>query len=466
MRLCECSREKLVLLLLVSVVGVSVGCETYQPHALNSESYQEVWRERSDNDETMMRFIQEMSTQRGRSDLSFNIEDGLTCEESEWVTLTYNPALRVARKRLGIAAVRVEERGKWEDPDLDFDVLRFVDDVPDRWLSGVSVTFTLPISGRLEAAQKQVAAEYRQKLMEVYQEENEIRSTLRDVWVQWVMNDKRLEVARSYLALLEDMENRFDELLKVGEADVGEVGLIKIDRLNQSLIVKELERQDELHKLQLKRLMGLTPESDVKLIQTMPSEPQQADDVVLHEVNPELQVYKAQYDVAEKTLLREVKKQYPDLKLGPSYENEEGQSRIGLTGGIPLPILNANIEEIRVARAERELARAIYEQKHEAVHAVYARLKLQRAGLSQQIATSESELLPLIDRQQKQIQALIQQGEVSLLVLIQSEKQVYESKLRLIGKYEKLRLIDHQLALLRGDGVYPKTQPSTSEVKP
>lgn len=466
MRLCECGHEKLVLLLLAGVMGVIVGCETYQPRALDSESYQEVWRERSGNGETMMRFIQEMSIQRGRSDLSFNIEDGLICEEAEWVALTYNPALRVARKRLGIAAVRIEERGKWEDPELDFDVLRFVDDVPDRWLSGVSVTFTLPISGRLEAARKQVAGEYRQTLMEVYQEENEVRSALRDAWVRWVMNDKRLGVARSYLALLEDMESRFDELLKVGEADVGEVGLVRIDRLNQSLIVKELERQNELFKLQLKQLMGLTPEADVRLIQTMPSEPQGDGDVVLHEVNPELQVYKAHYEVAEKTLLREVKKQYPDLKLGPSYENEEGQSRIGLTGGIPLPVLNANIEGIRVARAERELARAMYEQKHEAIHAVYARLEVQRAGLSQQIATSESELLPLIDRQQKQIQALIQQGEVSLLVLIQSEKQVYESKLRLIGKYEKLHMIDHQIARLRGDGVYAKTQPSTSEVKP
>ena len=49
------------------------------------------------------------------------------------------------------------------------------------------------------------------------------------------------------------------------------------------------------------------------------------------------------------------------LTLGPMYESEQGQSRIGFFGVVPLPFLNANRRGIAQARASRELARAAFE---------------------------------------------------------------------------------------------------------
>ena len=55
----------------------------------------------------------------------------------------------------------------------------------------------------------------------------------------------------------------------------------------------------------------------------------------------ELRQLREEYEVAEHALHREIRKQYPDLTIGPLYETDQGQSRLGFLGATPLPLLNA-----------------------------------------------------------------------------------------------------------------------------
>ena len=63
----------------------------------------------------------------------------------------------------------------------------------------------------------------------------------------------------------------------------------------------------------------------------------------------------AEYAAAEATLRLELARQYPDLRLGPTYEFDQGQNKWGLSLALDLPLLDRNqgpIAEAVAARAE------------------------------------------------------------------------------------------------------------------
>jgi outer membrane protein TolC len=60
----------------------------------------------------------------------------------------------------------------------------------------------------------------------------------------------------------------------------------------------------------------------------------------------------------EATLQAEIRRQYPDLKLGPAYSREEGLDRFGLIAGIELPLWNRNRKGIAEAEGKRDATRS------------------------------------------------------------------------------------------------------------
>ena len=60
---------------------------------------------------------------------------------------------------------------------------------------------------------------------------------------------------------------------------------------------------------------------------------------------------------AEAALDAEIRRQYPDLKLGPAYANEEGLDRLGFTAGLTVPLWNRNRKNIAEATGVRDETR-------------------------------------------------------------------------------------------------------------
>ncbi|MFT5110636.1 MAG: cobalt-zinc-cadmium efflux system outer membrane protein, partial [Pseudoalteromonas tetraodonis] len=141
---------------------------------------------------------------------------------------------------------------------------------------------------------------------------------------------------------------------------------------------------------------------------------------------------RSEYAVAEQTLLREVRKQYPDVTIGPQGESDEGQSRIGFVGGIPVPILNSNKGGIAKARAEREVAKAAFEIEYEKISGRLAALRARLNGVRARSKTMKDSLVPMVDRQVTDASKLVELGEGGSLVLLESLVRAHEAKLKLI----------------------------------
>jgi outer membrane protein TolC len=239
--------------------------------------------------------------------------------------------------------------------------------------------------------------------------------------------------------LVESLESIMQSVLPLvegGELLRTEAGLLAIEGAMRRSELTALRAQAAEAELDIRRLMGLSPVAEVDMIAAIPalSTPQEAVGQ-LADTNLTLARLRSEYEVAEVTLRREIRKQYPDLVIGPQVESDEGQSRIGIVGAIPIPMLNANREGIATATAEREVARGAYETAYEDAVGKVAGLQVRAEAAHQQRRELEQTLVPMVDRQVADIRRLIELGEsggVGGLVLLESLVRAHGVKMRLI----------------------------------
>ena len=70
-------------------------------------------------------------------------------EDAAELALVGNRALNAMRLKAGASAKVAKETGWWEDPELDFDLMRIVNPSDNPFLGGGSIAFTIPLSGAL-----------------------------------------------------------------------------------------------------------------------------------------------------------------------------------------------------------------------------------------------------------------------------------------------------------------------------
>jgi outer membrane protein TolC len=212
--------------------------------------------------------------------------------------------------------------------------------------------------------------------------------------------------------------------------------LFRMERASRRSELLLLESRAEQLEFQLKSLMGLVPEAAVTLLPQVAGEsPRDNKDAfaAIERWNPVLATHRAAYEAAEQSLHLEVRKQYPDLQIGPAYEWDEGQNKIGLGAGLPLPLLNANRQGIAIARAERDAARVQYQSSLEQLVSMYRQARSQYEASAAARHSIEMDLLPLAEAQIADERRLAELGEINVLLTLESVVRAYETKVQLIN---------------------------------
>ena len=409
-----------------------IGCQTYQPHPLDTRGHIDAWLDRSIEDASLRTFI--ASLNESNPETPFDPTDGLDLHEAELVALYYNPDLRLARLRAGVAAAEQKHAGRWDDPGLDIDAMRIADGGNDPWIVGGSLSITIPISGRLEAERRRADANTRAAISRIAEAEWQTRIALRHAWHAWSAEELRAERTKALVDSISTLAGSTAKLAESGELPATQAALFEIERVNQFHALRRHNADAILLKQRLHAIMGLHPHAEIMLNPSLtpPNDEQQPDRDAVLEQHPTLIRMRDEYAVSEATLLREVRAQYPDLTIGPAYESEQGESRIGLVAGIPLPILNSNKQGIARARAERELARGVYESSLEA-HLGRLSTALDEVAMTRILRTEiENTIAPLVDKQLLDARRLLELGESDGLVLLESLRRAGETANELI----------------------------------
>jgi len=460
----------------IGLLAVSLAlsaCQTYEPRPLNFEAHRDAWRGRLADDVAVAVFVQNLQAQGALEADRFDVADGLTLLEAELITLVFNPDLRLVRLRAGVADATAKHAGLWDDPKFAINLLRILEDISTPWVIAPSLSVTLPISGRLKAEKARANAAAKVALTRVAEAEWSARHDLRKAWWTWSALSLRLNETRRLLDTLVTLVEATSQLAKAGELPRTEAALFVIEEARLQQAARRLKAEHISTEYRLRALLGLSPDASLTLhaVLSAANRPSLATADVLAAQNLTLARLKDAYNVAEQVLLREVRKQYPDITIGSLYESDEGQSRIGFTGGIPLPIFNANRQGIAEANAQRELARAAYETAYERLVGLLAQSLAQVDAHQEQREEMERVLVPMIDQQLQDARQMIVLGEGGGLVLLESLVRAYEIKLELIDIRLNEALSVSQVQQLLGPQVLQSTPAQSAvddghEVKP
>jgi outer membrane protein, heavy metal efflux system len=346
--------------------------------------------------------------------------------------------LRIARLEAGVAQSDAKFAGLWLDPSLSLNLLKIQESIPHPWYINPTLTFTIPLSGRLKIARNRADAELKAELDRVYETERQVVLQLRDSWMSWSALKKKLDQTRKALQELNSLAQTTTRLTELGEMPVTESRLFLMEREIQREQMIALENQSRKESIRIRSLMGLTPDAPLDLKEHLNHRTNEPEYTNWADRNPTLARLRSEHEVAEKTLQLEIRKQYPDLNIGPQAESDAGQSRIGLGGTLPLPVLNANRGSIASARVKRDLARAIYETEYERLNSELVSLQSDLENNHSRLEILDSTLIPLTDQQMQDAYRLMEIGEADGLTML-------ESLTRSIGV--RHRIIDIHLAL-------------------
>lgn len=392
-----------------------------------------------------------------------DLSDGCSVREAEILALLMNPALRVARAELGVLDARVREAGRWDDPTLAVDITRILESVAEPWELTAAVGFTLPISGRLEAERERAGAERSAEVLRVHAAEWETRLAVRAAFAERVTAERRRAELADDIARVDAVVALADRLEQTGEMSRLQARLFRIEAATRrdALLAAELRCAES--ELTLRSLLGLPAGAALTFDSSFPQAHRAASEelrAALLVSSHEIAIAQAEYEVAERALALEVRRQYPDLEIAPGYGRESESDRVLLGLSLPIPILNGNRQAIAEATAARSAAEArlttLVERRSNDLERAIAR----HATATDRARHLATELVPLVEAQLDDARRVAELGEIDSLILLETLSRRADARLSLIDAEREAVLAAIEIDRTLGTTLMP-TEPET-----
>ncbi len=422
--------RKIKSLILFAAIAPLVSCVSYEANPLDLGSETQSWTE---NSETLAK--------------KFPV---LSFSDAQILGLAFNPELNRARIRLAKSRDVEKQSGWWEDPAVSFDLKRVLNSGSQPWAYAPSVGLTIPVTG-LPGLAEEAAAHYSESdAWTLVQAEFDFRNSFAALWIDYAVAAEKLRITEAYLAKLVEEKARLEKLFELGEISAGEMQK-ESDRLNAASTEKrDLDLALAELRADIVRELGLAPhiahaiQFSAHLPETIPSPVVSPTPEQLAEL-PKIRAALALYAANETALKTEIRRQYPELSLGPSYEidgNDSFEDSLTLGIGFTLPAWNRNRVGIANARGERALARhetlTLWQEQFHALRRLEREQKIAGMHCREQSRRTEE----LRERIRK-IYAEIDVGEALPTVLSEAAQQHFAAELAncdALGDYLKSRI--------------------------
>ncbi|MBI1321115.1 MAG: hypothetical protein GC168_19495 [Candidatus Hydrogenedens sp.] len=430
---------------LLGATGVLLlaGCQHIPPHPLDFNETETSLRDRDIGIEPVRAFADALaSADRGPAG-PFDTSNGLSLAEGQAVALWFNPDLRIARLHAQQALAVAEASGRWSDPELggewgrksvDASEQGFLHDAGSTardWIRAGSLSITIPLSGRPQAERRLWASLHDAAAWQAAEAEWETLAQVETAWVRWSASTERVNLLEEHLTVLDEFTDAAAALARAGEVMPSNARLLEIERLRRKSELANAAAETAQSHAALLGLLGLLPDAPVVLNSQL-SVLAPEDDAFEPKAHPALQRLEAGYRAAEDRLRLELRKQYPDITLSPAYADEEDETSLRVGLGIPLPVWNANRQGIAEALAGREIARAQAEAGYQQLISEEAQARAALRGSRDRRGMIENDIIPVVDAQLRESLALLQAGELDLIVLHEALAQALAVKEELL----------------------------------
>lgn len=308
----------------------------------------------------------------------------------------------------------------------------------------VTLGFTIPLWGKRKLAQELEFKEADATQQEYVILHRNIYLELRQIYTNIQLNTFQLN-------LLKDLLNFLELELKLADKQLmqGQLSLLDLGHLTTELEQTASDKLDIEHKLvllfsKLSSISGLPSKVLPQLVippfeiltGTLPS--RETALKLLVENSPVLNRLHAKYDIAEKALELEIRKQYPDLKIDSGFEKEPGVSAnyLGISLGMELPIFDRNQKGILLAHQKREQILFEYQlQARQAILEIDNALEMIKSA-ELQISFIQNKQLNTYSKNYELAKREYQINQIKTVEMISVRKEFYEAYKVYIGLLE------------------------------
>ncbi len=392
-------------------------CQTYAPAPVDLDAWRAVFAARVE----LVRDAAADATSPFRGDLG----DGIDLAEARQLGAWLHPDCRSARAAAGVAKVAFEQSGRLPDPQLGIDVERIVESavgsVAHPWIVAGELGLTIPLSGRLGAAEALAQERHGEALAHALAVEVDVRRRCELAVVRLAAARERAALLRSLVqqvTALETIGRRLEAAHEVTAAAARAFTLERVQREGELLLADDAIAGAEL---ECRRETGLPPDAAVTFVPTFDVEPSPTTANARREKLPEsvrIVALRARHEVAERALALAVSEQWPDLVLRPGGGEEDAQPRAALGFTIPLPLWNGNAAAIHEARARRDEAAEALRGGYETAMQDLVTAELRLAAASRHLVFAEERLAPLAAQQVEDCRRLADLGQLEPLLIL------------------------------------------------
>ena len=371
---------------------------------------------------------------------SLDVSDGLSLLEASAIAVRRNPSLLALRADLGVADAQLSQAGLLSDPVIGWSAGDPIADsivegkvASTSWLSGFSLTWTLPRPDELDSEEGVAQAQIRS-------------SAARLAGAEWqLVREVQLAYVRSLVARLRLGQNQ--RLLEISRRTLGFLARARtagastaleesLARVAANTVQADLlrARVQELRARQaLNRLLGLPPDREWELQDTLdrfnlPAEAEEEEEEELAQLvreslerRPDLSEVLSDYQRAEEQLRLECARQWPLVQIGT-----------GLSIQIPI-FSKLNQPAIETAQKRRVAARArvtaAIQDVRAQIHAAAADLRQAREVLK----LYRTALGPQTEETLRLTEQAFRAREVSPLEILTAQRQVVETQARFLA---------------------------------
>ena len=367
------------------------------------------------------------------------------------VAVVGNMELNRLRLKRATSEKAAQATGWWDDPEADVDLLRVVNPTDNPIAGGVSLALTIPLSGVKGLERKTAEAYSAADAADIIAAERETSVSARSAAVRFLSAGETVRILRAFesdprIVSAWAAAKRLSEVGELSKTETASARLRQHQRLHR---LREAENEAADAERMLRQLLGVAP--DVKLTfdraafcnagaLAVAEEPRTSPltssplDYIRH---PRVQTALCRLEGGEAALETEIRRQYPDLKIGPAYSREEGLDRLGLVAGVTLPLWNRNRKGIAEAEGARD------EAKQDAIR-IWREIVLEAAAARRTLERLRTHPAPPA-HDAADANGLFEAGEITPLDYLVIREELLDGELAEIAWRRDLRLAEENL---------------------
>jgi outer membrane protein TolC len=411
-----------------TVLFLLAGCARFEARPLSPEQTARQFEARTLDDPQLKEFL-EANLKRDLADWPLRKWD---FDSLTLAALFYHPSLDVARAQWAVAQAGIVTAGARPNPTADIapQYTTNSESGVSPWIVASTLDMTIETAGKRGYRIERARQESESARLSLIEQAWQVRSRLRAGMLDYVAANRRVALLRDVRAIQQQVVNLLEGQLAAGAIAITDVTTARVALLTTQGDLAEAQRQAVESRAGVAEALGVplralpaNLEFQISNFGTSADlESAQVRQRALHS-RADILAALADYAASQSALQLEIAKQYPDIRLGPGYEYDQGAHKWGLSVGAELPVLNRNRGPIAEAKAKRAQAAAKFLSLQAQVIGEIDRALAARAASQEQLRQIDA-LLQAHRQHVQAVQAAVNAGGADQLQLSSARSEV------------------------------------------